>query len=132
MLSNGSMRLVHKNTNVRTFTFPTRTGRMRHTSKKRPVEILSKDGTKTVFESISEAARALGTSPCQVRRMTVTGKVRFVDEPRDEVEYQEEEEKFYNALEHQEDEEEEEERVLKPPKEFFKIISLMVRSLING
>ena len=135
MISNGTAWLRKPTRKVITEPITRRKG----LSTKCVVEILNEDGTTDrTFNSISEAAKVFtnnSSSTAYIYRMVAHGKARLV--------YREEEEKFYNALEHQEWEEEEErfydalehqewEGTLKLPNEFFKIISLMVKTLING
>ena len=112
------------------------------------VEILSESGATTrVFRSIQETRKVLRVSNAKIYTMVAHGRARFVYRGRSgRGEGEEgEEEKFYDALGYQEKEEEERfydaleyqggergERMLKPPKEFFKIISLMVRSIVKG
>ena len=152
MISNGAARLGEPTREV--LTKPVI--RRKNLRKRCLVEILSESGTTTrVFGSIEEARKTFRVSNAKIYAMVAHDRARFVYREReggkggggtaerekgeekkfyDTLEYQEkEEEKFYDALEYQEGEKgKKEERMLKPPKEFFKIISLMVRSIING
>ena len=109
------------------------------------VEILNEDGTTDrTFNSIYDAAKVLtgfGSNTLYIYRMVALGKARHVYRAEEE---EEEKEVFYDALDQQEWMGEKEKRfydtlvqqewegTLKPPIEFFKIISLMVKILING
>ena len=77
----------------------------------RAVEIPNNDGTTTTYSSMTKAAKALGKgSIFHIYFMVAIGKAKFV-EP--------EEEEYYDALKPPKDN--------RPPKEFYKIISLMAK-----
>ena len=109
------------------------------------VEVPNEDGTIRIFGSIREATKVLGCrNYTAVYIMAALGKARLIYRAKEEEEEEEKEEVFYDALDQQEWMGEKEEKfydtlfqrewegTLKPPTEFFKIISLMVKTLING
>ena len=95
------------------------------------VEILNENGTTDrTFNSVYDAARVLtgiGSNSLYIYRMVALGKARLVYRAEEE---DEEEEVFYDALDQQDWVKEKD--VMRPPKGFFKIISLMVKEFING
>ena len=87
---------------------------------RRSVEVLNDDGTTTTFESVNGGVKALGKcNDQQIHLMIATGKARFVEEKYYDTLEPPEKEKNYDAVEPSKND--------RPPKEFYKIISLMAK-----